>query len=55
VQYGQIACMEEKNPSKVDPLTWSRDILGDEKFPETDRRNIITIMWAIWSLFKNGQ
>jgi ribonuclease HI len=34
---------------RLHPLTWSRDILCDAMFADSDRPKIITVMWAIWS------
>ena len=34
---------------KLHPATWSKDILCDHMFLDSERPKIITTMWAIWS------
>ena len=38
---------------EIHPDSWSRDILCDPRFDETDQAKIITIMWAIWNSRNN--
>jgi hypothetical protein len=38
---------------ELHPITWSRDILCDPMFAETDRAKIVTVMWAIWTSRNN--
>jgi hypothetical protein len=38
---------------ELHPDTWTRDILCDHLFSETDRASIITVMWSIWSSRNN--
>ena len=35
-----------KRPT-LHPLTWSRDILCDDKFSESERATLVTVMWTI--------
>ena len=34
-------------------MTWSRDVLCDDRFDGSDRAKIITVMWAIWTSRNN--
>jgi hypothetical protein len=38
---------------RLHPHTWSRDILCDLRFSDSDRAKIITVMWAIWNSRNN--
>ena len=33
---------------RLNPATWARDILSDQRITDKDRPIIITIMWNIW-------
>ena len=38
---------------ELHPATWSRDILCDTRFSESDQAKIVTVMWAIWTSRNN--
>ena len=44
--------IDVKRPT-LHPLTWSRDILCDDQFSESDRATLVTVMWTIWTSQNN--
>ena len=45
-------CLNVKRPT-LHPLTWSRDILCDDIFSESERATLVTVMWTIWTSRNN--
>ncbi|KAE8783507.1 Alanyl-tRNA synthetase [Hordeum vulgare] len=45
--------LDIKRP-ELHPLTWSRDILCDPRFLDSERGKLVTVMWAIWTSRNNA-
>ena len=35
-------------------LTWSRDVICDPMFSESEKAKLVTVMWAIWTSRNNA-